>query len=151
MAVEERSMRLTFDKLDELFRWRTGLLPKELDAQKVVDSLSVEGLPYYRIPSHLYETVVSFRHLAQSARLAKVRRWLATNKTYKEERRARLSFSVDWCARGDDFVERGVFLHFGSSDVTRVWVAGGKEAFRKFVEDFNVLAKEIEKHIEEDQ
>ena len=71
-------MGITFDEVDRLLRWRTRGQghPAGLSAQKIVDSLSVEGLPYEQIPDDLYEAVVQFRHLRQDARLAKVQRWL---------------------------------------------------------------------------
>lgn len=59
----------------DLFAWRTPQFPEPMYAEELVDSLTVEELPYESIPARIYPMVIAFRHISQTARVAAARRY----------------------------------------------------------------------------
>lgn len=57
-----------------LWRVRSG---KRWTARRLAESLSVERLPYDKVPPSLYEAVVAFRCMRHDARIAACRTFLA--------------------------------------------------------------------------
>lgn len=66
---------MTFDELRPLLRWRSETLPA-VTPQVLSDSLTVEGLPYEKIPMQYLQLVVGIRHLRQDARLTICKKYL---------------------------------------------------------------------------
>jgi len=60
-------------KFSPLFSWCLKRLKRSADAAEIADLLSCENTPYEIVPKHLYELLVSFRHLRQDARVRAVR------------------------------------------------------------------------------
>jgi len=61
-------------RLAPLLAWRTAVLSRPL----TTDDLSVEGLPYADIPSHMVKEVRAYRKLNQAGRLRLLEKWNAT-------------------------------------------------------------------------
>lgn len=68
------SGRATFEEIARMLQWRDRTTGERLDDAQLVESLSVEGLPYDQIPAEHYEAVKTFR-TNQARRLGFVQRY----------------------------------------------------------------------------